>query len=64
MPSFNVDDITIDPDDYVSGCSEREIEKLLDEIRRTETEIYDDFITRNNYHDSAHLNVAIYCHSI
>jgi tRNA splicing ligase len=44
MPRFDVDAITIDPDEYVSACGEREIEELLDEIRRTSTEVYDEFI--------------------
>ena len=44
MPRFNVDDIIIDPDDYVNECSSKEIEELLDEIRARDTEVYDDFI--------------------
>lgn len=44
MPRFDVDSITIDPSEYVSACGRKEIEELLDEIRRTETETYDEFI--------------------
>jgi len=44
MPRFDVDSITIDPDDFVSKCTDHEIEELLNEIRRTSSEIYDDFI--------------------
>ena len=44
MPRFNVDSIDIDPDDYVNECGEGEIKELLEEIKRSETEIYEDFI--------------------
>ncbi len=32
MPSFYVDDIDIDPDDYVSSCSSSEINELIEEL--------------------------------
>ena len=32
MPSFYVDDIDIDPDDYVSSCSSSEIDELIKEL--------------------------------
>ena len=44
MSRFDVDSITIDPDDYVYACGRKEIKELLDEIRRCETETYDEFI--------------------
>lgn len=33
MPTFYSDDIDIDPDDFISACSEREITELVKELR-------------------------------
>lgn len=30
MPDFYADDISIDPDEYVSACNKREIQELID----------------------------------
>lgn len=32
MPSFYVEDIDIDPDEYVSSCNSREIDELITEL--------------------------------
>jgi hypothetical protein len=44
MPRFNVDSISIDPDEYVSKCSSREIRELVDELYGSHPFEFDDII--------------------
>ena len=32
MPDFTPDDISVDPDEFVSSCNSREIKELIDEL--------------------------------
>jgi hypothetical protein len=44
MPSFNVDSVRIDPEEYVNECSECEIRELINEIRDNYADIFEEEI--------------------
>ena len=44
MPHFDVDSISIDPEDYLDACSSRERRDLLDELHARYPEEFNDII--------------------
>jgi hypothetical protein len=44
MATFNVDDLDIDPQEYVYACRDSEIRELIDEIRDHHNDIFEEEI--------------------